>query len=115
MSLQVDGEVPILGGSIRRGQWKRIAHKGMVFDTAPGTKLRWSVGLFLFLEEFRAAQKRLQPLLRFGCPSVRWQPPVTGLVKMNTNVALDVSNQLVGVGVAFRNHLGQVLGFRGSK
>ncbi|KAL5784503.1 hypothetical protein ACOSQ2_006895 [Xanthoceras sorbifolium] len=39
MSLQVDGEVPILGGSIRRGQWKRIAHKGMVFDTAPGTKL----------------------------------------------------------------------------
>ncbi|KAI9181833.1 hypothetical protein LWI28_019111 [Acer negundo] len=41
---------------------------------------------------------------------IHWQPPPENLYKINTDVALDVERQIVGVGVVVRDHRGQVMG-----
>ncbi|KAL5785452.1 hypothetical protein ACOSQ2_007844 [Xanthoceras sorbifolium] len=41
---------------------------------------------------------------------VRWQPPISGLYKLNIDASLDSSLQLVGFGIIIRNHVGEVMG-----
>ncbi|KAL5787140.1 hypothetical protein ACOSP7_004089 [Xanthoceras sorbifolium] len=42
--------------------------------------------------------------------SVKWRPPDPGLVKVNSDAAIDSSSCLVGFGLVVRDQLGHVLG-----
>ncbi|KAL5812469.1 hypothetical protein ACOSQ3_027419 [Xanthoceras sorbifolium] len=63
-----------------------------------------------YLHDYRLVIIQTQAFSKLIKLPVKWQPPGEGLVKINTDVALDVVNQLVGFGEMIRNHLGQVLG-----
>ena len=41
---------------------------------------------------------------------MKWQPPDIGFFKLNTDAAVDVSSQRVGLGMIIQDHLGFVMG-----
>ncbi|KAL5842824.1 hypothetical protein ACOSQ3_013427 [Xanthoceras sorbifolium] len=74
--------------------------------------LDWVSGL---LEDFQNSQKCLNPLVRsqaaasLSRSSVCWVPPPSGVLKLNSNVAVSSSGGCIGLGVVIRNSAGWVV------
>ncbi|KAK3231107.1 hypothetical protein Dsin_002988 [Dipteronia sinensis] len=61
----------------------------------------WSVN---FLHEYRSVHEVGVVDIRPTTGLFRWQPPLRNLYKINTDAALDVEKQIVGVGVVVHDH-----------
>ncbi|KAL5785328.1 hypothetical protein ACOSQ2_007720 [Xanthoceras sorbifolium] len=66
----------------------------------------WSIA---FLCEFQQAADAPRPAT-VSSSAVKWQPPLAGCAKHNSDTALDSSRSLVGVGLVLRDVEGRVLG-----
>ncbi|KAK3212813.1 hypothetical protein Dsin_017519 [Dipteronia sinensis] len=63
-----------------------------------------------FLAEFQDANSEAAKLVGRARPTgICWRPLEVGMLKLNTDVAIDVQNQRVGLGMVIRDDLGMVL------
>ncbi|KAL5821660.1 hypothetical protein ACOSQ3_023542 [Xanthoceras sorbifolium] len=85
----------------RRGRWKRLAREGMAYDPGPDP---------MFLRDFHEANVQGMNSQQLAAQSVKWRLPDAGLVKVNSDTAIDSSSCLVGFGLVVCDHLGRVLG-----
>ncbi|KAL5781633.1 hypothetical protein ACOSP7_006662 [Xanthoceras sorbifolium] len=64
----------------------------------------------LYLKDYHATNAQVVNSQQLSSRSVKWRPPDASAVKVNSDDAINSSNNLVGFGLVVRDHLGHVLG-----
>ncbi|KAK1552567.1 hypothetical protein Q3G72_019260 [Acer saccharum] len=74
--------------------------------------LDFMISVCSFLDDFRKANLLVQPdssVLRPG--EFGWRPPDYGLIKVNTNAAIKVTSNKMGIGIIIRDFRGEVFAY----
>ncbi|KAL5784558.1 hypothetical protein ACOSQ2_006950 [Xanthoceras sorbifolium] len=61
-------------------------------------------------QDYHATNAQVVNSQQLSSRSVKWRPPDASAVKVNSDDAINSSNNLVGFGLVVRDHLGHVLG-----